>query len=150
MKISRNNKKNQIRISRKRMSKTNLVILSGGVSYSGTRQGIHKPIPTIERFARYWDVNMHRNVWYSSGQTGYYFSNLTHYYMSTTHTHIYRIDNVDENQDGRKRVYYSTKINNVQQERNVTVELDYKEIAGWLTRKNVQIGADRAIHPMKP
>jgi hypothetical protein len=47
-------------------------------------------------------------VWWSDGQSGYYFSNLQNYYMSPTHIHIYKIKG--------NKYCYSSKINNKKHE----------------------------------
>lgn len=121
--------------------------LKGGKSFHGVRIK-HKPLPSLDRFANYWNEYLKRNVWYSTGQEGYYFSNLKNFYMSKTHTHIYKIEDLDDEKNGRKRVHYTTKIKNEHVEKNSTVELEYNDIATWLTRKNEEIGADGYIDPI--
>ena len=139
-------KRNQLNQIKKRISRKNkrLYNLQGGVSFYGIRSDVE--VSTLERFANYWYNYMKRNVWYSSGQDGYYFSNLTWFYMSQTHTHIYLIEDLDDNPDGRKRVHYVTKVDNVHRDR-ATVELDYLKIGDWLTELNRSIGADRECCP---
>jgi hypothetical protein len=144
MKKSRKTGLYRNRVSRKKINK---YIYLGGTSHHGVRISLGE-ISTLDRFANYWNEYLRRNVWYSTGQEGYYFSNLKNFYMSKTHTHIYKIDDLDEEKDGKKRVHYTTKIKNQHVEKNATVELDYKQIATWLTRKNEEIGADGYIDPI--
>jgi hypothetical protein len=113
----------------------------GGRSFYGYRaaaEGV--PVPTIDRFARYWSENMKMCVWWSEGQDGYYFTNMTHLYMSRTHTHVYKIEDLDGARDGLKRVYYATKMNNLRGWAD-TFELPYNEIVAKLMIINTSIGA---------
>lgn len=144
MRKSRKMGLNRNRVSRKRNNQYNFL---GGSSHHGVRLTLG-PLSTLDRFANYWNEFPRRNIWYSTGQDGYYFSNLKHFYMSKTHTHIFRIDDLDKEKDGKKRVHYTTKIKNQHVEKNATVELNYKDIATWLTKKNEEIGADGFIDPI--
>jgi hypothetical protein len=145
MKKSRKMRLNRNRVSRKKNNKYNFL---GGSSHHGVRIALGD-VSTLDRFANYWNEFLRRNVWYSTGQEGYYFSNLQNFYMSKTHTHIYRIDDLDEDKKkGKKKVYYTTKIKNQHIEKNATVNLNYLEIATWLTKKNEEIGADGYIDPI--
>ena len=145
----KNNKNRSSRIFRISSNRNQKFNLFGGTSYAGIRPK-ELPLTTIEMFANYWNNIMKRNVWYSDGQKGYYFSNLNHYYMSQTHTHIYKIDDIAEEKIpgvGLKQVWYTTKIKNVHVEKEANVVLDYKQIASWLTKKNVEIGANTEKDP---
>lgn len=138
--------RNQLNQKKKRTSRKNKRIynLLGGASFYGIRPEVE--VSTLERFANYWYNYMKLNVWYSSGQDGYYFSNLTWFYMSQTHTHIYMIEDLDDDPNGRKRIHYVTKVDNVHREKT-SIEMDYLKIAGWLIELNESIGADRECCP---
>jgi hypothetical protein len=124
--------------SKKRRNKSQ----KAGTSYSGYSISNANGVPTtLDRLAMYWYETMGRHVWWSEGQPGYYFSNTTSYYMDTTHTHIYKIDDLDKKKDGMKRVYYSTKIDNERKEDRINIIMPYNDIVTWLTNKNEEIGA---------
>jgi hypothetical protein len=114
---------------------------TGGQSFFGYKAAAPgAAIPTIDRFARYWFENLGMCVWWSEGQDGYYFTNMTHQYMSRTHTHVYKIEDLDGARDGLKRVHYATKINNLRGWID-TFDLPYNEIAAKLMLINTSIGA---------
>jgi hypothetical protein len=97
---------------------------------------------TLDRFARYWYNIMRRDVWWSKGQGGYYFSNrhgCFNCFQAPTHTHIYQITDLDDDKDGQKLVGWATKVQNVRREKGTTV-LRYTDIATWLTDMNERIG----------
>ena len=133
MKFSR-----KLKLNRKRTSRNNRYNIIGGESHLGIRPKV-EPITTLERFANYWYNILGHQCWYSDGQNGYYFTNLKNDYMSTTHTHIYRIDNLDESRDGPKKIHYTTKKNNIHVEKEVTVNLNYLQIGDWLFAKNTSL-----------
>jgi serine/threonine protein kinase len=113
----------------------------GGVSFYGYKAAEEgATIPTIDRFARYWFQNMGMCCWWSEGQDGYYFTNMTHQYMSRTHTHVYKIEDLDGARDGLKRVHYATKMNNLRGWVD-TFEVSYNDITAKLMNINMSIGA---------
>ena len=134
MKSSRKLKSNRKRRSHSNRKRN----MTGGESYLGIRPKV-EPVPTLERLGNYWYNNLGRQCWYSDGQTGYYFTNLKNDYMSTTHTHIYKIDDLDNTRDGPKQIHYTTKKDNVHVEQQVTVNLNYLQISDWLFAKNTSL-----------
>ena len=99
---------------------------------------------TLDRFANYWYNTMQRDTWYSQGQEGYYFSNrygCLNCFQAQTHTHIYAMNDLDNNKNGNKEIGWARKIDNVQFDKGQTT-LPYNDIAAWLTTQNEEIGAN--------
>jgi hypothetical protein len=90
-----------MKVSKLRMSQT-----GGASNYFEIGVGTQD---TVYPFAFYWWEILGLCTWYSSRQTGFYFNNLTHAYMSTAHTHIYQIDS---NADGSHTYHFSAKNGN--------------------------------------
>jgi hypothetical protein len=109
---------------------------------SGGTCGHGEGISTLDRFARYWYNTMRRDVWWSKGQDGYYFSNrygCLNCFQAQTHTHIYQITDLDEDKDGQKLVGWATKVQDIRRDKGKTV-LRYTDISAWLTDMNESIG----------
>lgn len=126
--VSRINK----RVSAKALS--NLQIGRGRIGVRPAQAGAQ--LTTLERFAFYWYTTRGYQCSYSPEQAGYYFTNLRNDYSSTTHTHIFRIEDLDKEKDGLKKIHYSTKKKDVQVEVGKEVTLKYKDIFNWLFSKN--------------
>lgn len=122
---------------RKKGTRRNHQLLKGGASIYGY---IDYPRTTINRFAKYWWEILRMCTWWSSGQDGYYFTNTKHGYMSPTHTHVYKIEDLDKMRDGMKMVYYSTKKDNKQVSSSSFIA-QYRDIADKIIEINEQLGA---------
>jgi len=60
--------------------------------------------------------------------------------MSPTHTHVYKIEDLDKMRDGMKMVYYSTKKDNKQVSSSSFIA-QYRDIADKIIEINEQLGA---------
>lgn len=98
----------------------------------------------MNRFTKYWCETMGRDAWWSAGQTGYYYSNRRNCpscFQSQTHTHIYRMENLDGRNNGIKEIHWARKKVDFQYDTGID-RMPYNDIAGWLLHKNDEIGAD--------
>ena len=127
-------KRNRSKRNRSKRNKTRKY-QRGGV---GTCGSVFTDRTTLGRFANYWYNKMNKDTWWSQGQDGYYFSNRTNgieCHQSQSHTHIYRIDDLDTNPNGMKKINWATKKDNVQQAKG-SDNMNYNDIASWLITKN--------------
>ena len=60
----------------------------------------------LDQLADYWWYTLGKTVWWSEGQSGYYFTNLSNRFMSQTHIHIYKLIG--------NTYYFSAKFKNIQ------------------------------------
>lgn len=128
----------------RRMSQT------GGRGTCGFGKQEDGSINTLDRLAKFWYETKQMDVWWSPGQTGYYFSNrrgCTNCYQAPTHTHIYEIDDLDSDWDGMKNVKWATKRYNEKFEKG-TIVMKFRKIVKWLEDMNNTIGTSNSCYDL--
>ena len=121
---------------------------TGGKGTCGFSQQVDGSVSTLDRLAKFWYETKQMDVWWSPGQTGYYFSNrrgCTSCYQAPTHTHIYEIDNLDSDWDGMKNVKWATKRDHEKLEKG-TIVIKFRKIAKWLEEMNNYIGTSNSCY----
>jgi len=113
--------------------------LRGGVSSCGPSTPIKN---ILDSFAKYWWESLNMDVWHSTSQTGYYFSDRKHNdkpcFMSETHVHIWKMTT-----SGNKlNVFWAKKIKNVHVSAG-TALVNKGGLVSWLKKKINEIINDK-------